>query len=114
MTRTAGALYCTWECGVTFWWEELFGTEALGQVVKALVELVGAAAEAGIELPAQACYDDACHLVLYLMKRQHLSQEAQLLACMDWTVDRFHFPNHTYVAALQACACGLRKRGARN
>lgn len=94
MTRSAGALFFTFRCGVTFFFRELYGTEALSQVAYGLLELLDLAEALGVRLPLTACYDDACHLVLYLLRRQHPSARAQLLALIDWTVDRFHFPNH--------------------
>lgn len=93
--RTAGALYFVWNCGVCFYMSELYGSEGKKQVFYALKNLMWALATAGLPFPMAACYDDACHLVLFLMRRQAMSPLTAILSAVDWVIDRFHFVNHT-------------------
>lgn len=95
--RTAGALYFLSPCGICFGMWELYGTESLSQVFLALVHLLLWAVMFYIPFPMAACYDDACHMPLFCLKRQHLSSRALLLSLIDWTIDRFHYDNHKYV-----------------
>ena len=73
---------------------ELYGSEGKKQVFYALKRMIVGLADHGRPFPTAACYDDACHLVLFLMKRQGLSATAALLSVVDWVIDRFHYPNH--------------------
>lgn len=92
--RTAGALYVASPCGVVLAMWELFGSESLSQVFLSLLTFLMWASELGLKLPLTGCYDDACHLLLFLLKRQHRSSRAFLLSLMDWSIDGFHFDNH--------------------
>lgn len=96
--RTAGGLYCVYNCGVVFSFSELYGSEAISQVFCALKSVIEDAVEMDLDVPMCAAYDDACHLQLFLLKRQHLSSSALMLSLMDWVIDRFHFDNHKYVS----------------
>lgn len=66
--RTAGAVYCVTNCGMIFWVWELFGSEALKQVYYGLKEMVKGMEEQDLELPLAGAYDDACHLLLFLLR----------------------------------------------
>jgi len=92
-------------CGIVLGMIELFGAESLSQVLNALLIYLTWASSLGIDLPLTGCYDDACHLLLFLIKRQHKSTEALLLSIMDWAIDNFHYDNHTCV---HLCVCVLR------
>lgn len=98
--RTAGAVYFLSPCGVCFGMWELYGTESLSQVFLALVYLLTWAVMFGFPFPMAACYDDACHMLLFCLKRQHLSARALFLSLIDWSIDRFHYGNHKYVYIL--------------
>ena len=93
--RSAGAIYYVYNCGVCFFVWELFGSEGLRQVYYSLRQMLSLAMESGHKLPMSAAYDDACHLVLFLMRRQGMTATAALLTAIDWVIDRFHYDNHT-------------------
>jgi hypothetical protein len=95
LARTAGAMYFVFNCGVCFYMQELYGSEALKQVFYALKSMLLGAVAKGYKIPLAAAYDDACHLVLFLMKRQAITAAAALLTSLDWVIDRFHYDNHT-------------------
>jgi hypothetical protein len=95
LTRTAGAIYFVYNCGIVFYMQELYGSEALKQVLFALRSMLLTAARKGFRIPLAAAYDDACHLVLFLMRRQGITPAAAILTSMDWVIDRFHYDNHT-------------------
>jgi len=75
----------------------LMGSESISQVFYAMTQYLAWAEELGIQLPLTGCYDDACHLSLFLMRRQHLSPRAMLLSAIDWVIDGFHYKNHKCV-----------------
>jgi hypothetical protein len=47
-------------------------------------------------------YDDACHLMQYVMNRMHVSLWARLMASLVYRLDNFHRVNHRQVARTAA------------
>lgn len=98
LTRSHGIFTLTHPCGITSLCKEFYVSEGANQVMLALVEYVELLEEFNYDFPLSMCYDDACRFALFLMRKQHRTARAALLSCVDWAVDKFHFPNHVYVS----------------
>lgn len=100
---TAGILALVSSCGLFLSIKEMTGSESLQQVHLFLYEVF---ARDGLPVPQVLCYDDACHLLMYLWNRVAQAEKYGYSKLAFWLLytkqlaiccDRFHFPNHADV-----------------
>ena len=100
---TAGVLALVSSCGLFLAIKEMTGSESLQQVHLFLYEVF---TRDGLPVPQVLCYDDACHLLMYLYNRVNQAEKYGYSKFAYWLLytkqlaiccDRFHFPNHADV-----------------
>lgn len=95
LRKSAGMLYAVTNCGMVVGACEIYGSESKTQVYIFLCDLLLWCKEHGVPFPSTNLYDDACHLLCYVMHKMKKSGTAVALASMDWCVDKMHWPGHT-------------------
>lgn len=95
LRKTMGMVYCLTNCGFIVAMAELYGSESKTQVYDFVLSIMAFCLQHDIAFPSTNCYDDGCHLLQYIMKRQHKGHLGMSAAVLDITIDKTHFPNHT-------------------